>query len=207
MPANTPSQPKRTKPRRAVILTALRVEYEAVRSHLTDLHEETHKSGTVYERGTLAMDDGQSWEVGIVEIGAGNERAAQETDRSITHFRPSIVLFVGVAGGIKDVALGDVVAATKVYSYESGKAEATFKPRPSVGNSTFRLEQRARAEARKPDWLNRLGASKPEPAPHVFVGPIAAGEKVLGSTQSAVWKFIRKSYSDALVARLQSFST
>lgn len=106
MPANQ----KRTKPRRAVILTALRVEYEAVRSHLTDPHEETHKSGTVYERGTLATDDGQPWEVGIVEIGAGNERAAQETDRAITHFRPSIVIFVGAAGGIKDVALGDVVS-------------------------------------------------------------------------------------------------
>ena len=39
---------------RAVILTAIRVEYLAVRVHLSDFHEERSPQGTVYERGQFS---------------------------------------------------------------------------------------------------------------------------------------------------------
>ncbi|MEH1826731.1 MAG: 5'-methylthioadenosine/S-adenosylhomocysteine nucleosidase [Nostoc sp.] len=186
----------------AVILTAIPVEYMAVRAHVIELQEEIHPQGTIYERGKFA-DNGQVWEVGIVEIGAGNTGAALEAERAIAYFKPDVVLFVGVAGGIKDVALGDVVAATKVYGYESGKAKLEFLPRPDVGLSTYNLIQRAKAEARKTDWLKRLTSTPTNPAPHVFVAPIAAGEKVVASTQSRVFKFLQSNYNDALVVEME----
>ncbi|MGB0384099.1 MAG: hypothetical protein ACPGWR_04665 [Ardenticatenaceae bacterium] len=174
----------------------------AVRAHLTDLEEETHPSGTVYERGSFSANN-QKWDVGIVEIGAGNPQAALETERAINYFDPSLVFFVGVAGGIKDVTVGDVVVATKVYGYESGKAEESFKSRPEVGNSSYTLVQRARAERRKKNWLLRISKNGPKTAPRVFVGPIAAGEKVVASKDSSLWEFMRSNYNDALAVEME----
>jgi nucleoside phosphorylase len=186
----------------AVVLTALPVEYLAVRAYLTDLEEQVHPQGTIYERGKFATDS-QVWDIGIVEIGAGNPGAALEAERAIAYFNPEIILFVGVAGGIKDVAIGDVVASTKVYGYESGKAEEMFKPRPEIGLAAYGLEQRARAEARKGDWLRRIAVT--EVVPRVFVAPIAAGEKVVASTESEVYKFLRSNYGDAVAVEMEGF--
>lgn len=184
----------------AVILTALSDEYLAVRSHLSDLQEEIHPQGTIYQRGKFS-EPNAVWDVGIVEIGAGNPGAAMEAERAIAHFNPNVIFFVGVAGGIKDVALGDVVAATKVYGYESGKANKTFETRTEIGRSAYNLEQRSRIEAGKPDWLKRLSVC--EPIPRVFVAPIAAGEKVISSTKSEVFQFLRSNYGDAVAVEME----
>jgi nucleoside phosphorylase len=194
-----PSQPAGAL-KTAVVLTALRVEYQAVRAHLADIHEQVHPKGTIYERGTLSAA-GQTWDVAIVEVGAGNAGAAAEAERAIQHFDPSVAMFVGVAGGIKDVGLGDVVAVTKAYGYHAGKAGEAFQPRPDVGQSTYDLVQRARAEARKPDWLRRLTGVTP--TPNVVVAPIAAGEQVVASVRSATYQFVRANYSDAVAVEME----
>jgi nucleoside phosphorylase len=196
------SRPQGQNSSYAVILTAIPVEYVAVRAHLTDLTEEMHPQGTIYERGNF-IANGKVWEVGIVEVGAGNSATAVEAERAIAYFKPNVIFFVGVAGGIKDVALGDVVAATKVYGYESGKAKLKFKPRPNVGQSAYKLIQRARAEARKPDWLQRLTPPAPTPKPRVLVAPIAAGEKVVADTKSTTCEFLRSNYGDAVAVEME----
>jgi nucleoside phosphorylase len=186
----------------AVILTALPVEYEAVRTYLKDFREKVHE-GTIYELGRFQSGE-RSWEVVIAEIGMGNPGAASATERAIANFKPQLVLFVGVAGGLKDVQLGDVVAADKVYGYEFGKVDATgFKTRPSVYNATYALEQRARAVARRQDWLKRLPLLITDPAPKALVGPIAAGEKVLASTTSEQWNLIKQSYGNSLAIEME----
>ncbi|MEL7353935.1 MAG: phosphorylase [Cyanobacteria bacterium P01_A01_bin.116] len=186
----------------AVILTALPVEYMAVRSYLTNLKEETHPQGTIYERGTF-VDGEQEWDVGIAEVGAGNASSAVEAERSIAYFKPNIIFFVGIAGGIKDVKIGDVVAATKVYGYESSKAgEKGFSVRPTAGQSTYAVVQRAKSEARKSEWLKRLTSNS---NPRVLVAPIAAGEKVVASTDSALFRFLRNSYNDAIAVEMEGY--
>ena len=188
----------------AMILTALRVEYDAVRSYLSGIREETHK-GTVYEIGTFTAER-WLWKVGIAEIGAGNATASLEAERAIDYLKPDVVLFIGVAGGVKDVSIGDVVAATKVYGYESGKVgEKGFLTRPDVGESSHRLVQRAKAEGRKKGWLRRIRGRGQEAGlmPRVWVGPIAAGEKVIASTSSDLFEFLRTHYNGTLAVEME----
>src|SRR5205814_6955813 len=113
-----------------------------------------------------------------------------------------VAVFVGVAGGLKDVAIGDVVVGTKIYNFLSGKAVRDFQARPDVGQSNYELEQRARADRRKDDWLKRLAVVS-DPPPTVHVAPIAAGDQVVASTRSATFKFLRKSYGDAVAVVME----
>ncbi|AKI98502.1 WD40 repeat protein [Archangium gephyra] len=188
--------------RRAVVLTALGLEYKAVRAHLRDVREETHPAGTVYERGFFGAEH-EPWEVLIVETGAGTAAAAVEAERALTWFEPQAILFVGVAGGVKDVKLGDVVVADKVYGYEHGKdVEEGFLPRPEVHRATYAVLQRARADARKDEWKRRLQAST-SGEPQVFIGPLAAGEKVVAGQKTAVAQFLSRQYSDSLAVEME----
>ncbi len=187
---------------KAVILTALSVEYNAALQHLLKVGEIVHPSGTVYGTGCFTGNKGADWQVGLAEIGAGNPGAAAEAERAIAFFSPEVVLFVGIAGGIKDVAIGDVVVGTKIYGYESGKAAREFEIRPAVFNSSYDLQQRARAEARREDWLERINKTSVVTF-RVFIAPIAAGEKVISSRQSTLFSFITKHYGDALAVEME----
>ena len=189
----------------AVILTALPVEYLAVRAHLTNPQEITHPKGNKYEQGSFSTE-GQTWNVGIAQIGEGNQRVAFEVERIIDYFKPDVILFVGVAGGVKNVTLGDVVVPNQVYGYESGAAEETFKPRPRINRPTHDLEQLAKAEAIKTDWLRRFGPSIPDPPPNVIADkPIASGESVFKSTRSDAFQFLQSYYGDTVAVEMEGF--
>lgn len=184
--------------KRAVVLTALPVEYSAVLRHIVDPKEALHQKGTVYEVGSF-----EDWQILIAQTGQGNPNAAVEAERAIASFSPNVLIFVGVAGGLKDLCIGDVVAAEKVYGYEFGKAAETFQPRPEFGNASYSLKQRAAAESKKPNWKQRIDGTTSECSAKVLVKPIAAGEKVVSSTRSETLKFLRSQYSDAVAVEME----
>ncbi|MEG4814901.1 PIN domain-containing protein [Microcoleus sp. K5-D4] len=189
---------------RAVILTSHPDDYQAIRVHLTHLAEETHSQGTVYELGQFSTN-GQTWEVAIAEIDNSNTSAASEAERAISHFKPDVIFLVSGATGIKDVSLGDVVVATKVYGYELGRAENKFLPRPETQKPSYPLESRAKAERRHPHWRNRLSPEISNSSPSVLLAPIASGEKEVADEQADLLKFLRSQYSDAVAVENLGF--
>lgn len=179
------------------MLTALGLEFTAAVGPLSGRAKVASTVGTIYETGHF-----EGWAVAVAEVGQGNTTAAVEVERAISVFGPDCLMFLGIAGGLKDVALGDVVAATKVYGYESGKQDRAFLPRPSVGQVSHRLEQAARAVIRDGVWRQRFELVAPA-SPAAHAGPIAAGEKVVASRRSGLYRFLRKHYSDALAVEME----
>ena len=188
----------------AVILTALPVEFQAVHAHLFRVQEKTVDVGTLYWLGTFPCQ-GCNWKVSIVEIGTNNSVAALETERAINTFNPDVILFVGVAGGLKDVEKGDVVAADEIYNYESGKDGIEFLPRTKAAHATNRMIYRAKAVSDTKSWIKRIkGVTSPK-QPNAFVKAIAAGEKVVNSFSSPTYKRLESLYSGVLALEMEGY--
>lgn len=185
-------------PTNALIVTALPSERAAVLRHLKNIHSVKHDAGNEYTIGEFL-----SWQVCVAQIAAGNSSASLETERAVQHFTPDIALFVGIAGGVKDVVLGDVVAGTKMYGYEGGSDRENFHTRPEVFLASYPLIQDANAIARDSEWLSRVFGKVPELRPKVYVGPIAAGAKVVKSSVGAVAKLLRTNYGDTLAVEME----
>jgi nucleoside phosphorylase len=190
-----------------LILTALEVERIAVEQYLNNIKPIAHpETGTDYTKGTYQCK-GETLEVIVARTDQTNVNAAIETERAIAHFDPEYAFFVGVAGGLKDVKVGDIVIGRDVYAYERGKAEKNnFKPRPQFGASTYALERMAGQYAKNKAW--KQSSEKllnPEFAPIIstYTGTIASGEKVDASIDSDLHKFLKQNASHALAIEME----
>ncbi|MEU1407066.1 5'-methylthioadenosine/S-adenosylhomocysteine nucleosidase [Streptomyces sp. NPDC005728] len=172
-----------TKPT-VLILTALALEYTAVRPHVEDREERVHPKGTRVEIGRLP---GSPWQVAVSELGVGAERAAALATQLIEWLHPQAVFFVGVAGSLKDdIGIGDVVVGTQVYEIHSGKqTDEGFKVRPKALPSSHALEQAARSAARDLESVE------------VHFAPIATGDVVLADSESDIARHIESHYNNA----------
>lgn len=184
-----------------VILTALNLEYQAVRRKLAGAQVHRHERGTRFEVGTVP---GTSCRVALGLTNKGNHSAAVIAERAIQEFSPVAVLFVGVAGALWDTArLGDVVMATHVYAYHGGTSEDDgLKARPRVWEAAHGISQLGSHLARLDDWADDTpGQGR---APQVRFGAIAAGEVVQNSKISAEARWIRQHYNDALAIEMEA---
>jgi nucleoside phosphorylase len=127
-------------------------------------------------------------------------------ERAVSVFHPEIVLFIGVAGGRKDVGLGDVVIADEIYDYESGKDTADgFGPRIKTKAPAYRLVERAKSLARDNAWQHRIKPAAPENAPKAIVKPIAAGSKVIADENADTAQYLARHCGDAAAVEMEGY--
>jgi nucleoside phosphorylase/WD40 repeat protein len=185
-----------------VVLTALDFEYQAVRRHLTGVRAHVDVSGTRYETGETP---GGRCRVALARTGEGNTRAAAVASQAVPRFQPSALVLVGVAGGLADdVELGDVVVATRVHDYQSGRAEAGgFRPRGKSWPLARGLEQDAHDVARDGTWT-RLLSGDTATVPAVHFKPLVSGEALLDSSDGHHAELIAEHFSDAVAIDMES---
>ncbi|MGW7409154.1 5'-methylthioadenosine/S-adenosylhomocysteine nucleosidase [Streptomyces sp. NPDC054833] len=174
-----------------LVLTALALEYSAVRAHVEDRQDLVHPgNGTRLERGRLP---GTPWHVAIGELGEGARATAALTASLIDWLRPRAVLFVGVAGALKDdIGIGDVVVGTKVYGIHGGKQTAEgLLVRPEAWYASNALVQAARSAVR--DMTDVRAHFK----------PIATGDVVLADAGSEIARHLREHYNDAAAVEME----
>ena len=185
-----------------LILTALEVERLAIEHYLNNIEPILHpETGTDYTTGTYQCND-RNLDVIVARTDQTNVNAAIETERAIAHFKPEYVFFAGVAGGLKDVEVGDIVIGRDVYGFERGKAEeSSFKPRPQFGASSYDLERLASQYAKSTAWKQTSEALQ-NPNFNLVIrthtGTIASGEKVDASINSDLHQFLKQNASHAL---------
>ena len=204
--------------RRALIVTALPLEMEAVLAHLADVESTRGSAGAVYEAG-LFCDEEEEWLVVVCMTGAGThpaEMAAIEAHYDFGGF--DVQMVVGVAGSRKPTAsIGSVIAADQVYNPYSGKAsDGAWSARPRVIPANYRLVELARLVCRKSRWLERIAARTtpkrlpPDPDttgtdPVAQVAPIVSTEAVLDDRHSDLEKLIASSCGDAHAVEMEGY--
>jgi len=191
---------------RIVILTALPLEQEVIVSKLSGVEVyENPETKTQYKIG-YCLSNGSRLKIIVGRSNQTNVNAAIETERMIQHFDPSHILFVGVAGGLKDVTIGDIVIGADVYGYERAKVTDEFLSRPKFAFSSYDLEMKAVDFSNSMVWKTKslsIANHKFQNQVEVFSGTIASGEKVIASTESELFKFIKANISHALAVEME----
>lgn len=193
--------------RTALVLTALPLEYVAVRDRFAQGEELRAPSGARYLKSTVSGINVR-WTAYVFEIGMGNATTASLVGYAVEQFNADLVIFVGIAAGLKpnDQQHGDVVIAERVYNAESGKyskdpgGASRFLSRPTGRSTAYQLVQLARQVARMP------GRSlEKHLKPIVTVGAIASTEAVVADDRNHLFQRIRNRLNDCIAIDMESF--
>ncbi len=168
-------------PRRpvAVICTTTAVEYAAVRDRLTGVVTEQVEDGL---RQAVATHPGHITTGTAVVVQVGLDPAgSMSLLRLVNRLEPQVILFVGIASGLRGTQVGDVVIAREVHQYM--QVLGALERREVVALSE-QLARRALQVSAKGTWLHGALAKSPRPA--AVVRPVALVSRLMsGHSQVA----------------------
>ncbi len=211
--------------RRALIVTALPLELQAVRAHLTPLARCVSQGKSYYCGEFVGQPNGKGcadpWLVVVTASGMGTHYAMRTSLQALGLFGPfEAHMFVGIAGSRKsDVPIGAVVAARKVYYPYGGKSEAGgFLVRPDALPADARILGIAENVALAGGWTSRirpiLGSPAPDDEtypqprpPNAVVAPIISIESVSADPNSDLESLITDNYQDSQALEMEGFGT
>lgn len=193
-----------------LIVTALKLEYNAVAAFLDDnsaCRKQNPFSKSYYTVYTYHQNN-YACEIILILAGEGNLNAVGETSQALAYFKSvDYTFFVGVAGGLKskDLKLGDVVVSSGVVYYEMSKIEREDVKYRSVPFSiSHELVKTANCVSLEQTGRQLWHARLPEgDMPNSFIKLIAAGEKVVADMESEIYQYLSNYHNNAFAVEME----
>lgn len=195
------------------IVTVLPQEYAAVRERL---------DAPVGLVATKDQPNKYAWDLGEIRSpsyempyrvvlglagGPGSSGGLQAVTDTVRTFLPRYVLLVGIAGGLRDVSIGDVVVSDEILGYEYGKVDVgRFQPRTkwTYRTDTAIVTSAQTAEVRFPHWHRSLdGLHGRKIPPRVVVGPIASGNKVVDDVRPKAFEPVMRMWPKLVAVEME----
>lgn len=196
--------------RTVVVLTALPLEYLAVKKRLSSPEERRARNTTRYLDGHFSGER-VVWRVLLAQTGMGNASVAALVGQAVDEYNADLIAFVGIGAGIKpaDQQLGDVVIIERAYNAHSGKhtvdadGNAIFQTRPTSYPTSISLLNLGRSVARHGDWdpATARRAGKPK----VTVSAVASTEAVVNNPASELYVQIARGLNDCSLIDMETF--
>ena len=159
---------------RVIIITSNSDQYLCFRSSITRIQEGKLNSGLLYEKG-FYKNGGYAWEIILCEIGSLSNSATSIINEIMRYFHPGIVFRIGFGCGLGRTRIGDLVVPTNVFTDNYEIAITDNELFNSIRTSTVSIEQRARLESKKGNWLKRIRTNgkniNKKEKPRVIFGP------------------------------------
>ena len=194
------------------ILTAMDNEMKEVKKYLAGFPKKTledKQKQIFYEIYSYENEQKKKFEIYLKISGKQNFSSASATSDVITNLAPNFLFYIGIAGKLKDVNIGDVVIADRVENYEPAKVEDDdYKTRIYQGHADDYLLNLASSIITDDEniWQQKIKVLKHENIinlPIDFKGRIATGEKVLGSITAKIYEQIRHDCSESLAVECE----
>ncbi|MCG8419258.1 MAG: hypothetical protein MJE77_15095 [Proteobacteria bacterium] len=169
------------------ILTALPEELDAVLGHAGDWTKIPAGEGKI--RTYYATRKGGRKVVTASALSMGQLNAALLARDVLLEHAPDYFLLAGIAGGLGDARLGDVVVSDQIVDYELQKVRDSG---PDVRWSVYRSDPGlldAALNFRSDDWKSKIGTPRPDgqdkSRTQLHVGVVLSGNKVIASANAA----------------------
>lgn len=205
-------------PRRALIVTTLDCESQAVSAHLTNPELMIGKSSVLYEYGLFSEPAGE-WLVVHAITPAGNSDAGLVVTEAHHDFgRFLAVIFVGVAGSLKeDIPIGSIVIGDGICNSHAAKVEdERTLARPETLPAALELLTVARALIHRRQWTDLIRPPADMSLPDRSVYPcnfpplavikgIVSGEEVVAGAQSARFSWLHAHFNNCGAVEMEGW--